>query len=122
MIGFVIGAGSVTTAYARELFFKNHPEMAKDRGKLPVITTLINIGLGLVFISGMGLYLENPTYYSNSPGFILKMVMVLILLLNHTVINVYIRPKHGKGSLLATFSDTISLYGWYAIIVVSVLA
>lgn len=119
IIGTVFGAGSVTTAYARELYFKKHPELLAKRGSLPVITPLLNIGFGLTIISGFGLLLQDPDHAS-SPVFWIKMGMVLILLANHIAINSYIRPRRETLPTLALISDYVSLLGWYAIIIVSV--
>jgi len=119
-IGIIFGAGSVTTAYARELYFKKHPEEISKRGSLPVITPLINIGLALLVLSGLGLYLENPGQYNQSAAFLIKTILVIVLIANHIFVNAYIRPRHAQLMALSKITDNISLYGWYAIIAASV--
>jgi len=120
IIGTVIGAGAVTTAYARELYFKWHPAEMHKRGSLPVITWLLNIGFALIIISGMGLFGRDPNMLTNNPGFILKLVLVGLLLANHILINTWLRSKKETFTTLSTISDYFSLLGWYAIIIISV--
>jgi len=117
--GFVIGAGSVTTAYARELYFKFFPHESGKRGALRVISPLLNIGFTLLIISGFGLYLGNPQKFNSSPAFLIKMGLVILLLVNHIAINAFIRNNKEAYKLLHYFSEYFSLLGWYLIIGVS---
>ncbi len=121
IVGTVFGAGSVTTAYWRELYFKKHPEEISKRGSLPVITPMLNAAFLILILSGFGLYLAHPEDYNNSPGFVFKIVAVIILLLNHVAINAYIRPRRESMIMLSKISDSISLFGWYVIIWLSVI-
>ncbi len=120
IFGTVIGAGAVTTAYARELYFRSHPEEIAKRGSLPVITPLLNIGFAVIILSGFGLYLANPAEFNASTGFIIKIALVLVLLLNHVFLNAFLRAKRSELKTLSVVSDYVSLLGWYAIIAVSV--
>lgn len=119
IFGVVFGAGSVTTAYAREIYFKKHPELIAKRGSLPVITPMINIAFALVILSGIGLYLPNATELNKNPAFLIKMGLVLLLLVNH-IFHTALRSKRDQYKLLAAVSDYFSLYGWYAIIIAAV--
>ncbi len=120
LFGLVFGAGSVTTAYAREVYFAKYPEQIAKRGSLPVITPLLNIGFLLMILSGLGLYLGNPARYNASPLFWFKMIAVAVLLLNHLFHNSFIRPQRDSILSLSKISDYTSLIGWYLIIILSV--
>jgi hypothetical protein len=118
--GVIFGAGSVTTAYARELYFKKHPQDIEGKGFLPVIKTLLNIGFVLVIVSGIGLYFQTPTELNANPLFWVKMGLVILLLLNHILINLHIRANKHKLRGLHIFSEYYSLVGWYLIIILGV--
>lgn len=120
IIGVIIGAGAVSTAYARELYFKWHPKELAQKGSLPIITFLINLGLGILIISGFGLYLINPGYYNNSSEFITKLVLVGLLIANHLTLNIYLRPNFKKLPKIAIASDYFSLIAWYGITIYSI--
>lgn len=117
--GVIFAAGAVTTAYARELYFKHHPEEAASRGRLPVVSTLINIGFVLVILSGFALYLEDSAEHNAESAFWIKMGAVALLLLNHIAINAFLREQKEKYRLAAAFSDYFSLFGWYGILILS---
>ncbi len=117
--GFVIGAGSVTTAYARELYFKVFPHESAKKGSLRVISPLLNIGFALVIISGWGLYSLHPQKYGTSPAFLIKMGLLVLLLINHIAINAFIRNNKEAYKFLHIFAECFSLLGWYLIIAVS---
>lgn len=119
LIGFVIGAGSVTTAYAREIYFKVFPHEAEKRGSLRVISPLLNLAFALIIISGWGLYLENPQKYNSSPIFLVKMGLLILLLINHIAVNAFIRNNKAAYKLLHYFAEYFSLLGWYLIIGIS---
>lgn len=121
LFGVVIGAGSVTTAYARELYFRWRPEHAHERGLLPVISPLLNIAFALVVVSGFGLYIGDAEAYNASPIFWTKISLLGLLLLNHIFINAYVRPSREKLKVLTMMSEYFSLIGWYALIAISVL-
>ncbi len=117
--GFILGAGSVTTAFAREMYFKYHPSEASNKGSLRIISTLINTGFAMLIISGFGLYLQDPQKLNSSPAFLIKMGLVILLLVNHIAINAFIRSNKEAYKYLHTISETFSLLGWYLIIAVS---
>lgn len=119
-VGVVLGAGSVTTAYARELYFRWHPEHHPRRGILPVITPLVTAGFILVILSGFGLYGLDAQNLSASPLFLLKIGLVVGLLLNHIILNAYIRPRYAQMQAVGRVSDYVSLVGWYVIVIISV--
>lgn len=122
LVGTILGAGSVTTAYARELYFKKHPDEIHRRGSLPVITPMLNAAFLLLILSGLGLYVVRPDQYNSSIAFIAKIFVVVLLLLNHVFINSYIRMRRERLMLVSKISDFISLFGWYVIVALSVIA
>ncbi len=120
-VGIIFGAGSVTTAYARELYFRFNPHQMHGRGYLPIISIMINIAFALLIISGFGLYMTNPQKYNGSSYFGMKIVLIIILLVNHVAINAFIRGKKNEMKFVHTVSEYISLLGWYAVIAASIL-
>lgn len=121
IVGFILGAGSVTTAYARELYFKWHPEEVSKRGAFPIVTSLVNIGFALIFVSGLGLYFLHTEDWGFPPPlwFGLKMLFVAVLFLNHLFLNLYLRSRRSRFVVLSTISEYVSLLGWYVIIGIS---
>lgn len=120
LIGLIIGAGSITTACARDLYFKWRPELLNKKGSLLIIPLMLNISFVLLIISGFGLYLQNPQEYNQSQAFLIKMFFVVLLLGNHLLINAYLRPNKEKFKTIYNFSEYFSLLGWYFIIIISV--
>lgn len=120
LVSFAIGAGSITTAYARDLYFKFHPELLNKKGGLFVVPFLLNFSFALLVVSGFGLYLQDSHAYNQSPAFFIKMIFVAFLLGNHLLINIYLRKNKEKLKIIYNISEYFSLFGWYFIAIISV--
>jgi len=86
IFGAVIGAGG---AYMSDVMFFSS---VKDRviNKLEIRfmkigSTFVWIGLGLLFVSGILLFLTDPAGYSSSSKFLIKMFIVLIVFINGVI-------------------------------------
>ena len=69
------------------------------------LSQMVWAGIGILAVSGLGLLLLNPAHYFSSPGFLAKMVIVTLLIINGIFLNFYVTAR------LTTFnfSDT---YKW----------
>ena len=50
-------------------------------------------GIAILFISGLGLFLLDPSNYLHSPGFLAKMTVVAVLVINGYFLNFYVTAR-----------------------------
>jgi hypothetical protein len=90
---------------------------------------IIWLGLIILYISGTGLFLLNPHQYLSSPGFLAKMVIIGVLIINALVLNFYITAslttysfseKYKRSNTawrarkLAFICGAVSTVSWYS--------
>ena len=138
IVGTALGVGGATITDT--LFFKFLKDFKISGWEANVMKTLssvIWIGLGVIFLSGLGLFLSNPAGYLASSKFITKMFVVAIITINGLVLHRYITPHlkritfhekhdHKKGELhklrkLAFASGAVSISSWYIAMTLGVL-
>jgi uncharacterized membrane protein len=57
--------------------------------RMRAISSLVWVGIALLGVSGAGLFFIDPSKYMSSPGFLAKMVVVLIVIINGLFLNFY---------------------------------
>lgn len=93
-VGFVLGVGGATVTDIIFIKFLRDFKISKtEESVLKVLSQVIWLGLLLIVISGIGLYLPNAEILNQSPKFIVKMIAVLIVIINGTILNLVIEPK-----------------------------
>lgn len=123
-LGAAIGLGAATISDV--LFFHLLTDGKIDQDESPILKTLtrvIWVALGIIVLSGIGLFLSNPSFYSHSAKFIVKMFIVGILLINGLVISLYLHnkihyisfltKKHRRIKRIGFVSGAISIVSWY---------
>lgn len=136
LLGVAIGAGS---AYIGDIFFfisaQDRKFSAEESKFLHIIGTLTWLGLGLLIISGLGLFFTNPTQYLNSSKFIAKIIIVAIIILNGLALHLAHMPKIKKiiglhfpsskefrdNSRKMLISGAISVVSWTTVIILGSL-
>jgi len=130
-IGLALGLGAATVSDFS--FFRNlrmgdriSPETVNW---MRSFSTVVWLGIGLLTLSGAGLFLLNPSKYIHSTGFIVKMIFVLILIINGLFLNFYTTarlttfnfstkyPRHDaawKARKLSFIFGAVSATTWYA--------
>ena len=91
LLGVVIGMGG---AFASDtMFFSSLKDQILSKTELRFLKLggrMVWLGLGLIFISGITLFLTDPAGYLNSTKFLAKMTIVLLIALN----GLYIHKTH----------------------------
>lgn len=97
-------------------------------------TTVVWLGLGLLALSGVGLFALDPAKYLHSQGFIAKMVLVLVLIINGLLLNFYStarlttfnfsqkytrRDAAWKARKLSFVFGAVSTVTWYFIVFIA---
>lgn len=92
------------------------------------------VGIGILSISGLGLFMMDPSKYLHSPGFLAKMVVVAILIVNGFFLNSYVvarmttfnfSEKYTRSDAawkvrkLSMIFGAISAVSWYSALIIA---
>lgn len=138
LVGVALGVGGATVTDA--LFFKFLKDFrisGWEARVMSMVSDVIWVGLGLLYISGVGLFLSNPEVYMASSKFLTKMLIVLVITINGIVLNAFLTPRlkhitfhqrhdHHPGELhvlrkCAFASGAISITSWYIALILGAL-
>lgn len=127
-----IGLGSVVVTDT--LFFqylKDFKISPKEEETMRTISRLVWVIIGLLFITGLALYLTAPLDYIAKAKFVVKMVIFVVIVLNGFVLNIWITPVLRKIAFghvdhqpsrhlrlmrrIAFASGAISLISWFSV-------
>jgi hypothetical protein len=131
IIGVIVAVGSATIVDYLHLISLRKVKLEKGLVKIyPLISNLINASLILIFITGFILVNINPELL-NSPLFITKLILVLIVGSNGLYLQRIVSPQLDKCILKGTkfctkkvlyssaISGSISIITWYSILILS---
>lgn len=123
-----LGAATLTDIF----FFKFLKDFKISEGEADVMRTISQViwfALGVVVITGIGLFLPQADVLAESSKFLVKMIVVLVIIVNGAVLNLYITPRlsqisfgeahhHKPGELhhirkIAFALGGISIASWY---------
>lgn len=123
-VSAAIGLGAATVSDV--LFFKFMTDGKIDRTETPVLdimTRIMWIALSLLIISGIGLFLSDPSGYFQSSKFIVKMAIVFAIAINGFIMTVYLHPRmqslnftnlgNTRVKRIAFALGSISIGSWY---------
>lgn len=138
VVAAALGLGGATIADL--LFFKFLKDLRIsewESGVLRFLSQIIWSVLAILLITGIGLYLPRLAIYSQSDKFLAKMVIVIILIINGSLLNLLVSPKlvkisfhkdhrHQPGELLrlrglAFILGSISIVSWYFAFILGML-
>ncbi len=92
-VSSAIGLGAATTAdFLFIRFLKDFKISEKEKQTLDFISQLIWFSLGLIILSGIGIYLTRMEELHQSSKFLVKSIIVLIIVINGTFLNLLISP------------------------------
>ncbi len=129
-VAMAIGLGAATLTDI--FFFKFLKDFKISESEADVMRTLSQViwfALGLVVATGLGLFIPEAAILAGSSKFLVKMIVVLVIILNGAVLNLYITPSlsqisfgqahnHKPGELhhirkVAFALGGISITSWY---------
>lgn len=131
IVSFAIGLGGATIA---DIFFfkflKDFRISEAESETLDTLSRVIWVALGVIVVSGVGLYLPNAEALNQVPKFLVKMIVVGVLIVNGIFLNLLVAPRlvkiafhqkhfHEKNELhhirkIAFALGAISITSWYS--------
>lgn len=130
LVGVAIGVGGATFS---DLFFfrflKDLRISTDETETLRVFSHMIWLALGVLYVSGFGLYLGNMEVLNASPKFLLKLIVVAVITVNGFLLHFLVTPNltriafgqahdHAAGELrrlrrIAFALGSVSFTSWY---------
>lgn len=138
LLGMALGVGAATIT---DIFFfkflRNYKITEPEADIMKTLSHVIWFALGLLVVSGLGLYLPESNFLNDSSKFIVKIIGVAVLIVNGFFLNVLIQPRlvhisfnephpHRPGELhvlrkLSFALGAISISSWYFVFVLGAL-
>ncbi|MDQ5883129.1 MAG: hypothetical protein QG654_40 [Patescibacteria group bacterium] len=131
-----VGAATVTDIFFFK-YLKDYKISESEHKTMETLSGVIWVALGLLVLTGIGLFVPNSETLLESSKFLTKVVAVLVLILNGIMLNLLVSPKlmeitfgeehHPmKGELhfmrkLAFALGAISISSWYVIFILGSL-
>lgn len=101
LLGLAMGlGGTLVVDIMFTHFMRNYAISARESVIMHLISQMIIFGIFLLILSGVALYLPAAESFNENPRFIMKMIVVLIVIINGGVLNLYLTPKMKKISLV----------------------
>jgi hypothetical protein len=94
IIGVSLGVGGTTLADV--FFFKFLKDLKisqEENAVLQTISQVIWFALAVLILTGLGLYLPKAEVLNASPKFLAKMIMVVVIIVNGSLLNLVVAPK-----------------------------
>jgi hypothetical protein len=94
LLGFAFGLGGAVIADKLFFRFLNDLKISdKEKEALSIVSMVIFVGLGILYLSGTALVLSDPERYLNSSKFLTKLFIVVVITLNGILLHKLITPK-----------------------------
>lgn len=138
LLGFALGLGGATLTDV--FFFRSLRDFKVSETEAETMNTVSQViwfGLGLLVISGLGLYFPNAEALNQNPKFLIKALIVGVILVNGFLLNLIVSPRlvkisfgekheHEMGELrrsrrVAFALGGISLTSWYCAFVLGAI-
>lgn len=101
LLGLAMGlGGTLVVDIMFTHFMRNYTISARESVIMHLISQMIIFGIFLLILSGFALYLPAAESFNENPRFIMKMIVVLVVIINGGVLNLYLTPKMKKISLV----------------------
>lgn len=138
LIGLALGLGAATvTDYSLWRTLKKADRITPETVQwIRSFSTLVWWGIVLLSLSGIGLFLGDPQKYLHSNGFLAKMIIVTVLVLNGIALNAYAtarlttfnfsqkylrRDAAWKVRKLSFVFGAVSVTSWYGALLMAVM-
>ncbi|MEZ4103013.1 MAG: vitamin K epoxide reductase family protein [Candidatus Paceibacterota bacterium] len=127
-----VGAATITDIFFFK-YLKDYKISESEHKTMETLSSVIWVALGVLVLTGIGLFIPQSEILSHSSKFLTKALAVLVLILNGVMLNLSISPRmmeitfgddfsHQKGELhfmrkLAFALGAISITSWYTIFI-----
>lgn len=138
IIGIAIGTSAATlSALFTIIFLKDFKIDLKEEKKLTVLDQMIWLSITLLIITNLCFYIINPADYKNSSQLLSQIGILIILLINNSILSLYIAPKLigiriDMNSInvfrifwlrqIALAMGIVSVISWYSILLIGFFA
>lgn len=100
LFSVTIGVGSaVISDILFFKFLKDFQISLFEAGIMKFMSQMMWLALGIIVITGLGLYLPHAEHLKESPAFIMKMIILAVIVLNGAFLNLLVSPRLVKASL-----------------------
>jgi uncharacterized membrane protein len=131
VLGMALGLGGATiTDVLFFRFLKDFRISEKENEVFRILSQVLWFAILVVILSGIGIFLPDSERLLNSPKFLVKMIVVVVIVVNGAILNILVAPhmvkicfggehNHEKGELhhlrrLAYALGAISIISWYS--------
>lgn len=138
LFGFALGIGAATLTDVFFLKFLKDLRISEEESDiLHTISQVIWFALAILVISGLALYLPETARLNDTPKFLVKALVILVIIINGAFLNLLIAPKlvkisfgkkheHESGELhhlrkLAFALGAVSITSWYSAFILGML-
>lgn len=132
-----VGMGGATVAdMLFFMFLKDFRISRKEAEVLRRLSDVIVAALGVLFLSGVALYLSDPARFAASPAFLSKAAIVLVLIVNGLLMHKLVAPHMVRFSFRGAPKDrskmrrlralsfamgAVSFVSWYSVFLIAML-
>jgi uncharacterized membrane protein YhdT len=100
MLGVAMGlGGTLVIDIMFSHFMKKYTISKRESVIMHLISQMIIFGLFLLILSGIALMIADFTRFNENPRFLMKMIVVLVVMINGGLLNLYLTPQMKKISL-----------------------
>lgn len=100
-MGVAVGMGGATiTDFLFFNFLRDFRISRKEAEVMRILSNLIMAALAILYVSGAALFLSDPETFGNSPAFLSKASIVVILSINGILMHKFIAPHMVEFSFL----------------------
>lgn len=94
IFGTTLGlGGAIVTDILFMRFLKDFRVSMEEKEVLDTLSLVIWSGLGILVVTGIGLFWPHYSLLLQTPSFVMKMVIVGVILINGLILNFYVSPK-----------------------------
>jgi hypothetical protein len=122
-----LGATTVTDALFFD-FLKDFTISEKEQNVMKILSRVLWMALGMMVLTGIALFLSDPARYSISSKFLTKMIIVIVIILNGLLLNIFLHPRLLRMTFeemhpdrfitrIAFASGAMSLISWYTVFI-----
>lgn len=101
LIGVAAGMGGATiTDLLFFNFLRDFRISTKEAEVMRILSNIIMFALGILYLSGLALFFSDPSAFSQSPAFLAKVSIIVILTINGIFMHKFIAPRMIELSFL----------------------
>ena len=93
-------------------FLKDFQISVFEAGMMKFLSQIMWLALGMIIMTGLGLYLPHAEHLKENPAFVMKVIIVAIIVINGAFLNLLIMPRLVKASILNNPPEGQPIYSY----------